>query len=397
MESDARNNIVDADKAAGANGPKAARGAASDTDILSNAPSLMKGSSSKRVAFFDNAKGMLILLVVIGHLLTFMPNNSSALTSTATIWIYSFHMPLFLFIGGIFASKSYNERNEYRGENFLFYMALCLIFVLLSLVATVAMGGDEGFNFFNQANSPWYLWVMAIYVLLVPLFSRIKAGVMLPILIAIALCSGFWLNSDNRTLFACAKLIVYCPIFAAGCYIGLPRAMRIQERLFDSNKVWIVRIAALAVLVAWFVFLYQLDPEKAIVFKRMSTAWNEFDIMADSLGDSAWLFIALRLGFYVWSAAIGIAFMLIAPKSRCFLSRWGEHSLQIYILHIIVIRIMSHCGLFEYLLGLSHWMVLYPFVLGVLLTALIGAPRFLQTWADALKGLCKKAVRSEAR
>ncbi|MCR5846410.1 MAG: acyltransferase family protein [bacterium] len=390
------NNTIGADRAAESGGSRTAEIAASDTDILSNPFSLMKDSSSKRVAFFDNAKGLLILLVVMGHLLTYMPSNSSMLMSTAAIWIYTFHMPLFLFIGGIFASKSYSEENEYRGENFLFYMALCLIFALLSLAAKVAMGGELEFNFFNQANSPWYLWVMAVYVLMVPLFARIKPGVILPILVALALCSGFWLDSGNRTLFACAKLIVYCPIFAAGCYIGLPRALRIQERILSSNKVWIVRIVALAVLVAWFAFLYELGPDRAIVFKQMSTGWNEFDIMAERLGGSAWLFIAMRLGFYAWSALIGIAFMLMAPKRKCFLTRWGEHSLQIYILHIIVINVMSHFGFFEYLLGLSHWMIFYPFVLAVILTALIGAPRFLQTWANALKRLCKKAVRPSA-
>ena len=44
----------------------------------------------KRISWIDMTKGYGVLLVIIGHMYIF--NLSS--------WIYSFHMPLFLFISG---------------------------------------------------------------------------------------------------------------------------------------------------------------------------------------------------------------------------------------------------------------------------------------------------------
>lgn len=57
---------------------------------------------SKRLDYLDIAKGIGILLVVLGHIYG-NDNNFH-------VWIYSFHMPLFYFISGItFKSNKYND------------------------------------------------------------------------------------------------------------------------------------------------------------------------------------------------------------------------------------------------------------------------------------------------
>ena len=52
-----------------------------------------------RVKYFDVAKGIAIILVIIGHCLSLYTSN---LTSNLTNFIYSFHMPLFFIISGFF-------------------------------------------------------------------------------------------------------------------------------------------------------------------------------------------------------------------------------------------------------------------------------------------------------
>lgn len=51
---------------------------------------------------FDFIKGFLIFLVVWGHVIQFFYTGNS-LENPILIWIYSFHMPLFIFISGYFA------------------------------------------------------------------------------------------------------------------------------------------------------------------------------------------------------------------------------------------------------------------------------------------------------
>ncbi len=57
----------------------------------------------QRDPFFDNAKFLLIMLVLIGHVITI--NRADNRINLATYnWIYTFHMPLFIFISGYFTN-----------------------------------------------------------------------------------------------------------------------------------------------------------------------------------------------------------------------------------------------------------------------------------------------------
>lgn len=62
-------------------------------------------NTTKRDYSFDFLKGVLIFLVVWGHVIQIL-GPESYLKNPLYIWIYSFHMPLFIFISGYFASNS---------------------------------------------------------------------------------------------------------------------------------------------------------------------------------------------------------------------------------------------------------------------------------------------------
>src|SRR5262249_45565737 len=72
--------------------------------------------AQKRIVWVDHAKGIGIFLVVVGHVL---PGLRDASILNDTVWdefvvrfIYSFHMPLFFFIAGLFAQHSANRPNS---------------------------------------------------------------------------------------------------------------------------------------------------------------------------------------------------------------------------------------------------------------------------------------------
>lgn len=56
---------------------------------------------------FDFIKGILIFLVVWGHSIQFYIDGNYLL-NPIYIWIYSFHMPLFIFVSGYFGAKTVN-------------------------------------------------------------------------------------------------------------------------------------------------------------------------------------------------------------------------------------------------------------------------------------------------
>ena len=67
----------------------------------------------ERDTFLDNLKGVLILLVVFAHyLILYVEQNVASLAvQTLCFFIYSFHMPLFVFVSGFF-SKDVGKARE---------------------------------------------------------------------------------------------------------------------------------------------------------------------------------------------------------------------------------------------------------------------------------------------
>ena len=63
----------------------------------------------ERDTYFDNLKFILILLVVVGHLIE--PFNDEAAMGAIYRFIYSFHMPLFIFAAGYFAKRVQSPNN----------------------------------------------------------------------------------------------------------------------------------------------------------------------------------------------------------------------------------------------------------------------------------------------
>ena len=79
----------------------------------------------KRIFLFDNLKFLLIMTVVVGHCLDCMIENSSIMKSLF-IFIYSFHMPLFIYLSGLFHS---NRNVKNRCISFIFIGYIMKIFL----------------------------------------------------------------------------------------------------------------------------------------------------------------------------------------------------------------------------------------------------------------------------
>ena len=65
-----------------------------------------------RVAYLDNARYWVMLLVVIGHSLTQFTDMDSA--RGVYVWIYAFHMPFFVLISGYTARRYMGDARQVR-------------------------------------------------------------------------------------------------------------------------------------------------------------------------------------------------------------------------------------------------------------------------------------------
>lgn len=101
-------------------------------EMVSNISSiLIKKSMSmmkERILWIDELKGVTIFLVIIGHILIsrFLPQFQLFHTV-----IYSFHMPLFMFLSGIFSYKALEAvdnqcKKKYLGKKILQLLVPCI-------------------------------------------------------------------------------------------------------------------------------------------------------------------------------------------------------------------------------------------------------------------------------
>src|SRR5699024_10610615 len=144
----------------------------------------------KRKAYIDNARLILIFLFVFGHMIQLFIENSSHLI-TLYMWIYTFHMPAFIFIARFFA----------RGYGTIGYIAklakkLLLPYLIFQLIYTgyyFFIGKDDWqTGIFEPHWSLWFLFRLFSWHLLLYWFKKLPPLVGLAITVQSGLIVGYF-------------------------------------------------------------------------------------------------------------------------------------------------------------------------------------------------------------
>ena len=78
--------------------------------------------NTKRIYKWDNLKCFLIVMVVIGHFVNQYAPISNTMKSLS-LFIYSFHMPLFIFLSGLL-QKRWSQRCKFQWDKPLYYIMI---------------------------------------------------------------------------------------------------------------------------------------------------------------------------------------------------------------------------------------------------------------------------------
>lgn len=274
----------------------------------------MEKCSRGRIALFDNIKGILIILVVFGHVAHPVHNANHALSAMFDI-IYLFHMPMFVLMSGLFAKGAYrdgrlnvNRIASFIALGFAYQLALALI-----NGATLTPARICAFT-----SAPWYLISMACWYAATPVLSRLGArrGMALSLCIsllwgAIDLSSGF---------LAISRTMAFLPCFALGYYLETDTVMRL--RTWRGSRAAVALAAAIALARV-------IDPGAYDWFFSMVYGDNPYD--RGLLFGMAQKTAALGAG-----ALLSVALVRIAPDRQGRLTVLGRRTLQVYVLHRLI-------------------------------------------------------------
>ena len=274
---------------------------------------------SQRSARLDNIKGVLILLVVIGHIIQYWPGMTiewqlCPITQRERVlawmysFIYAFHMPAFVFVSGYLTSRKQPLGEVAVERTFLYALAQGIgVVLIISLMAIDPTTSHLPWPHYATVPANWYLLSLVFWTLALPLLKNCR----FPHLGLLVLCGLSLVAFKGMTWvhhFSLTRTVVFLPFFAAGYW-----CRENNWGLTGRKLVWLdsLTLAGLAIAVI------------------RASQMHMQPLMNGNLPSRAASMLA--------AFAIIRLFFLLMPDKRCFLTRTGKNSLPVYIGHEMII------------------------------------------------------------
>lgn len=277
--------------------------------------------SRKRVDWADYAKGIGIFLVVLGHVLRGLSDDgllgNANWVGVADNWIYAFHMPLFFFLSGLFASRSIdNSPSTFLAKRLrsIAYPYAVWILITGTIRTAVYSGADSTLEFlksywqivYEPYDIYWFLYALFVIGVVYYLLRRLGLSTVAAAVVFLAAYLAVSLGGITVPWRPGHYLFLYGIYFAAGT---LFTELRVSTTLESLSGIVKILVGVLCVGLVWYL------------------AFNELLVAGTPV---------------LYAAAAGIAAVILLSQyferiaTADFVRRWGTLSLQIYVAHTIV-------------------------------------------------------------
>jgi len=285
-----------------------------------------------RIEFIDIIKGLAIILVVIGHT---SPDKTEILPYKSLI--YSFHMPLFFILSGMFVATFRENYSLQTLKNFLHKNCIALVVPFMiwgtiymnfsfSNLAHLCFGSWINFAHIHTLTSLWFivvLFVARIYLeLFYMLINKLKFEIQYANCVAIIICFilGFCLPHHNDVLTQNGNFLSYDIAFIAAGFMLIGSLIKPYIKNFiEIKNIYLIILMIFSGLL--FICGFSLTDYT-----------HEFVLMANATYPNipAFLFCSLTGSFCTILAGILIYKLPIKKRILNFL---GQNTLAIFLVH----------------------------------------------------------------
>ena len=269
----------------------------------------------KRYYLLDNLKVILIFFVVFGHVIEYYINDNSILM-TLYIFIYIFHMPLFIFISG-YLSKNFYRMKRKAIRNLL------IPYIIFNMIWYTAVYIGTRRAMFSVLYPGWTLWyLLSLFFWRITLKYLIKFKHILLLSFIAGVLVG--LIPSIGSILSISRTIVFLPFFLLGYYTT-------EEHLIKSFKS---EYAITGILVFLLVAIYIVKNDLFnYKFLYNSYSYNALEV---SLFEGTIFRIFLYFGAIIFSICV----INLVPRKEQFFSKIGKATMNIYVFHIYLVMLV---------------------------------------------------------
>lgn len=197
--------------------------------------------NKQRDNFADFLKYFLIWMVVLGHFINLYQRSAGPLGGLYNC-IYTFHMPLFVFISGYFSKRM----NTYRRKNIDTLLYPFIVFQILNIIYTIVVPIEPlKNNIFYPYHQNWYLIALFWWRSFSPYKQFFKDYVVIGSAVLISLGVGFF--PEWCGFMGLYKTAYFLPFFILGSYCE--DLSLLIGKLMRHKKLWITLLCFVMVSV----------------------------------------------------------------------------------------------------------------------------------------------------
>jgi fucose 4-O-acetylase-like acetyltransferase len=325
-------------------------------------PAAASGTRAPRDPFFDNAKLVLIVLVVLGHNWFPLTDRSPVIKAAYEV-VYTFHMPAFVLVSG-YLSKRYDGGPNHLRKLVLTVLVPYLIFET-AYAWQAALLSHQPFNlhFSSPIYVTWFLLSLFVWRLSAPLWRAVPQ----PVVIAFAVSFVAAITVPSNT-FSLARTLQMVPWFVIG--------MQLRPEHFERLRTLPVRLGAGLAFVAAAVVA-------AFAGRSIDLRWFDREYTNDDLHVTMLQFVAQSALLDLATVVLIAAALALVPARGSWMTALGAATMYPFLLHGLVVRFAQHYGVHDTLVswGLPGLALL---TLGAICLALVlglKPVRVLTAWA----------------
>jgi fucose 4-O-acetylase-like acetyltransferase len=270
----------------------------------------------ERDYLFDNLKVVLIILVVLGHF-CFMNRHIPSMMGITNM-IYSFHMPLFIFISGYFSKSIVSQRKV----DILHILIPYFIIEILNYIYTRLTGLGEGKLYpVLPTYQNWYLLALFFWRLLIPYANFFNKKLTIAIVLGIALLAGF--VKEFNFFLASYRVVYFFPFFLLGYYCKDLKAI-----LDRFSRFRILFIIGFILLMIGIYMISIKSPRIAIKLHYAYLPNNGYDHQLQLM--------LLRAAGLLSSLLICFLICYLVSNQQKWYSRYGKNTLYVFLFHMFL-------------------------------------------------------------